>query len=406
MRPTRRDRAAISRYWNALVAGRSDDRGELDPKLARPIAALHARDDAPPPEALFAEHLEEQLMRRFALDRVSPTGQRSPTPTPTPAAAAAVSERVGVRRPWQKAPAAGWIATVTLMLVVLGMVALVANWRDASPGSGSETPVEAPEDEPSIGLWPHGVSGAGFITIMDTIDPLTVRLARLILPPGAAVNLQRGAMKTIVVERGVISVSDSMESATWRTIPVGASSGLPEDTPSVIANRGDEPAEAHLLVIGQGPGIGTATGGATIELAVEASFAGLRPGIARYRFEGWVLPRGMPMIVDAARDGAALLIVESGSFVASRDGGVWAFGRVQDREANPATPVAMLNQNGSVTLVSGDYALVDRGAALHGSSAGEGEARFLLITIEVNSAVVQELESRSPSESASPPAGT
>jgi hypothetical protein len=48
--------------------------------------------------------------------------------------------------------------------------------------------------------------------------------------------------------------------------------------------------------------------------------------------------------------------------------------------------------------------LVERGAALHGAAAGQGPARFFLLTIEVNSAVVQEAESRSTGDVATPTA--
>ena len=50
--------------------------------------------------------------------------------------------------------------------------------------------------------------------------------------------------------------------------------------------------------------------------------------------------------------------------------------------------------------------MVTSGAAFHGSAANDGQAAYFLLTIEVNSAVVQEVESHTAEGTIAPPGGT
>jgi hypothetical protein len=92
-------------------------------------------------------------------------------------------------------------------------------------------------------------------------------------------------------------------------------------------------------------------------------------------------------IVDTARDGAALVAVETGAIDFYRDGGQVQTGAAGSR-ATPGTDV-----NGHLQLGPGDWALLGQGAAFHfGAVDQEIGATALVVTVSPNAAVVEEHE--------------
>jgi hypothetical protein len=260
-------------------------------------------------------------------------------------------------------------------------------------------------DETLGSVWPFGAGGSGDFTIPESADPLRIRLARIELPRDATITFLPSAIADFIPIRGTVSITNPSLAGEWLAVPPGSSVGLATDAPTTIANRGEEPVLMSALAIGTGEGF-EATGGAEIVMLVDITLDPLRAGPARYTYEGRMGTPNMSVIEDASRDGAALLVVDEGSFEAIRDGGVWEFGRAGSPHSSETILDEGFSSDGHVVLGSGDYAVIKAGAAFHGTVAGGREARFFLLTIEINSAVVQEAETRVANNAAQPPDGT
>jgi hypothetical protein len=139
---------------------------------------------------------------------------------------------------------------------------------------------------------------------------------------------------------------------------------------------------------------------------VDVAIDSLPAGAARLHYESLKAAPNAAAIVDTSRGGAALLIVDDGTFAVTRDEGTWQFGSVGSPTLDEPTPDGTFPSTGQVDLKAGSWALITSGAAFHGSATGEGEATYFLLTIEINSAVVQEAQSQAAASTASPPGGT
>jgi hypothetical protein len=275
--------------------------------------------------------------------------------------------------------------------------------ESAAPAAATpETPTN-PEGTPESGAgsgWPWGAGGGGDFTIPACPDPLRIRLARVELPSGASMTILPSVFNGIAIAQGTASITNPAQDGTWTALPPGSGASLASNVATTISNRGEEPVIMRVLVVGMGEAFADITG-AEIIMFVDVGLDPLPAGPARYYYEGLKATSNMPVIVDTSRDGVALLIVDGGTFAVVRDGGKWVLGKVGTPDSSEPLPA-----DGQVDLSSGDLALITSGAAFHGSAANGGELTYFLLTIEVNSAVVQQAESGTADTSTLPPCGT
>jgi hypothetical protein len=263
--------------------------------------------------------------------------------------------------------------------------------------SNAATPTAAPD-----AVWPFGAGGAGDFTIPEGPDPLRIRLAHVQLPSGASLTIPPSAEAGIVIAQGTASMSDPAQDGTWQTFPVGSGASLAASASTTIANYGEEPVVLSVLAIGTGQAFISAENGAEIVMLVDVEIDSLPAGPAYYSYEGRMAVPEVTVIEDTSRDGVALLVVDSGRFAMARDGGTWQMGTVGLAGASDPIPAEAFPASGQIELSAGSFALITSGAAFHGTAANGQEARFFLLTIEVNSAVVQQAETRVAESTASP----
>jgi hypothetical protein len=69
-----RFRSELRRFWDEIARGELARPGDLNPELAETIRWLHALDDVPPPDPIYATRLREGLMNAITLSlpRVGP----------------------------------------------------------------------------------------------------------------------------------------------------------------------------------------------------------------------------------------------------------------------------------------------------------------------------------------------
>lgn len=228
------------------------------------------------------------------------------------------------------------------------------------------------------------------MTLPQGADAVDVLLARLTIPAGGAATLPADAAKEVSLGDQAISATVSGESGPNGPLPAETGAGFPQGSAVTLSNGGNATATVRLLLIGLDVAVADLRSGASVDVLVDARVDGLRPGIADYGFEELAAP---DLLVDTARDGAALMVVDRGSYEVVRDGGAWSFGLVGGSGA-PATPGAVpaLDARGQALLAAGSYAVVSHGAAFHNVWDGPKPESLFLLTIEVNSAVVEQQE--------------
>ena len=269
-------------------------------------------------------------------------------------------------------------------------------WPDqATPAAGTPVPSPSVEGTPAANTgsgWPFGAGGGGDFTIAAGSDPLRIWLARIELPGGASVTIQPNAVETFVIARGTASIINAGQGGSGQLIPAGSSGQLASDVQTTVSNRGEEPVTISVLVIGTRQAFTDVTGGAEVVMLVDAEVDSLPAGAARMHYEALHSAPNVPVIVDTSRDGVALLVVDNGTFAVTRDGGAWQFGSTGSPRPDESAPDGFAN-SGQVDLDPGSYILITSGAAFHGSAANGEPVAYFLLTIAVNSAVVQEVES-------------
>lgn len=178
--PRRRsDRNALSRYWNALVSGASDDvldplAAALDPEQLSVVERLRSRPRNVPDPA-FVARLERELLRDLVIAGASSTRMRSVTP---PAVNGGIPPRsfgfplVGEPRRW------AWAPVITALLVMITFVAVyltIIRTREEP----DTIPIIAPEATPA--------TPAADATPAAVATPTSVPIwLRMPLPPVAA----------------------------------------------------------------------------------------------------------------------------------------------------------------------------------------------------------------------------
>lgn len=413
----------LDQQWDDLVRGRPAS--DTDPIVRQ----LHARQ-SPEPSPLFVSQLRSMIE---AAAQEMPARRQITTQAPALSRNLADEPRLlpplvpARRQPGRMRGVsfAGAIASAVIAVALLiAMVAAVVRYPFGSgkdpenPSTASQgTSIAAPAiptpsapmfapDENLRSVWPFGAGGAGDFTVPAGPDPLRLRLARVELPSAASITILPSAVTSFIPIRGTASITNPAQDGTWQSVPVGSNVSLASIMPTTVANRGDEPVMIHVLAIGTGGAFADATGGADTVMLVDVAIDSLPEGAARYSYESRITLPNMPVIVDASRDSAALLVVDDGAFDVVRDGGTWSIGAVGSPHPSEPTIEEGFPADGQVVLNSGDYAVITSGAAFHGTSANGGEVRFFLLTIEVNSAVVQQAESRAADSTALPPGGT
>lgn len=255
MRQTRRDRAQIANFWNAIVRRERPDPDGLDRDIAHTITALHTGDDAPPPNAEFARRLEERLMTqwsaRFEGQSVNPRVADSDGAMGHGWLPETRAARLGVRR------LAGAVATATLLLFTVLGISLTLDRASDGPeptstgiaaGTGSPTPLT---DDPrwictrSSPFIPCGNSmvsvGQTSITI-DQGQPTDwevrgVQLQEWRLEPGA--EFPTGTLEDVpglvvdVVLGGAYSATFDIPITVYRQfVPTGMGGPMPDHFPA------------------------------------------------------------------------------------------------------------------------------------------------------------------------------
>ncbi len=169
-----RDRDALSRYWNALVSGASDDvlaplAAALDDEHRAVINQLRSRPRYQPDPA-FVQQLERDLVREFAVAPTStvPTGQVTPGPANglfPPTSRIPASPRAPQPRRWSLAP----LLTALLVIVTLAVASTLVIRH---PGVPDQLPVMAPEAipaTPNAGATPPVAASPAAVPLRRTI---------------------------------------------------------------------------------------------------------------------------------------------------------------------------------------------------------------------------------------------
>jgi hypothetical protein len=397
----------LDQHWDDLVQGHMA--GEADPTLRLLHASLRS---VPNPHFVgqLRSTLRTEASRRESAPAVRPSREKLVLPFRMDRRQRAPIWMAARRKPGLWATC-GLVAIVTLLYVTVMRPTYWSGSNEPSSVPAGYVATSSPEwagpaDELIPGtptsdhgvtlgsVWPFGAGGAGDFTIPESTDPLRIRLARIELPRDASMTFLPSAIADFIPIRGTVSITNPSLAGEWHAVPSGSSVGLATDAPTTIANRGEEPVLMSALAIGTGEAFGEATGGAEIVMLVDVTLDRLRAGPARYTYEGRMMATNAGVIEDASRDGVALLVVDEGAFAVIRDGGAWEFGRVGSPHSSETILDDGFSTDGHVVLGSGDYAVITAGAAFHGTAASGGGARFFLLTIEINSAVVQEAEGR------------
>ena len=200
----------------------------------------------------------------------------------------------------------------------------------------STSPEGTPEANPGSG-WPFGAGGGGDFTIPVGPDPLRIWLARVQLQSYAFVTMQPNAVKAVVISQGNAAITDPGQVGAWLPLPTGSSAQLASDTPTTLTNRGEAPVTVMVLVMGTQEPFTDATSGAETSILVDVAIDSL-PCAARSHYESLKAAPNAAAIVDTSRAGAALLVVDDGTFTVTRDGGTWQFGSVGSPNSDEPTP--------------------------------------------------------------------
>ena len=133
----------LNDYWDARLHGAIPAADERDPVLAAAIEHLYHLDDAPGPDAAFAERLRERLTgppeRPAPVTLVDWQGEPLPVPPAMPAANGRATRRPAYRRDSRFTRAANGLVAAVLLVALVGALALVGENR-AWSGAGDPRP--------------------------------------------------------------------------------------------------------------------------------------------------------------------------------------------------------------------------------------------------------------------------
>jgi hypothetical protein len=326
----------LDRYWDDVVRGDwATARRDLDPRLAAKVRRLHGLDDAPPPDPVFIERLQEALTGVPPRPSGAAFGPVSTTPN------GRMSRRaLGrlIRRPPRRRWPAGQLATAALLL--LTVVSGILAYGTVRPGSTDRSAgLPAPTSRPTAIALPPGVTVEQLLgATVDGVPaaPVRVTLERWTFPPGPDAFRAPGfsGPLLIVMEAGRLAIT--VEGTAWLmrdavadsaqpeqvmpgtnlTLEAGDQLVIPPGTGFSEQNAGQEPAvkvAVPLLAGSGGPEGATwnASAIAAVDLAV-AERASLPTGALRVTLARYTLMPGVSLPPQAVA-GLELIAVEAGT---------------------------------------------------------------------------------------------
>lgn len=405
--------SALSDFTDALLAGGApahSPAGDLDVELAATVRTLHRLGRRPAPigaRARIWERATTDTASRSGRGARSASGRVHPlVPLPGEALLKSVAEP---SRPPDAAPnkaasphrlrRLGAVAATTGLLAATLVVAVLATrLPDRTPTGDANTPLVAgPSTTPAT--WEGeallaflGGPGAGAQTtrsIGPGGEPLSVRLVRYTVPPGGGWVIAAGERYVEwTITEGSLSFQDPANQMEWVTAG-GDNLAIPGTS---LRNQGRAPATVIEVRVERGLPELPVRGGTRAEVLAGGPVGPMRGELTAIA----ISMVSTPLIVDTARDGAALVVVAEGDTVFHRDGGAIQTG------APGGTPAPIPASGSGLQLGSGDWVLLSEGAAFHLDPIVADDAVVLVVTVSQNTAVVQEHETFGPFDTPTP----